>query len=135
MAKAETIGATLRQRIAAEIMTLVRQQPRKMEPRPTIDELEKILNSETSDEVHIESDGSVSVRPTTTTVGAVADKVAALVEGENEAIRAALQSVVGHLLIAKIDLETGAPKSTTIATIEGGLQIARVAISRVEQPQ
>lgn len=70
---------SLRELIAAEIMTLVRQQPRTME-KPTVDELEKILNSDSSDAVHIEPDGSVSVTPTVTTVSAVADKVAALVE-------------------------------------------------------
>src|SRR5690348_7140504 len=61
----------IRTQIVAEIMSLVRQQPKKMEPPPTIEELEKILNSESTDEVSIETDGSVSVRPTMTTVGEI----------------------------------------------------------------
>lgn len=44
----------------------------------------------------------------------------------------ALKAVSGYLLNAKIDLETGAPKKTAVATIEGGLKIARTAIFKVE---
>lgn len=78
LAKA-TPGVSMRQQIVAEIMSLVRQQPRQL-PRPTIDELERLINSESTDAVNIEPNGSVSVTPTTTTVGAVADKVVGLVE-------------------------------------------------------
>lgn len=70
---------SLKDEIVSEIMSLVRQQPTRMEPRPSIEELERILNSETTDDIRIEPDGSVSCRPTVTTVGAVAEKVLTLV--------------------------------------------------------
>lgn len=44
-----------------------------------------------------------------------------------EVLEAALASAIGHLMNAKIDLETGCPKRTAIATIEGGIRMARVA--------
>lgn len=66
-----------RDKIVAEIMSLVRQSPRKMEPKPTIAELEAILNSECTDEISVQPDGSICVTSTSTTVGAVADKVIA----------------------------------------------------------
>lgn len=71
----------LRNQIVSEIMSLVRQPSRKLE-KPTIDELERIINSESTDAVNIEPDGSVSITPTATTVGAVADKVVAVVKAE-----------------------------------------------------
>lgn len=43
---------------------------------------------------------------------------------------AALNAAAGFLLNAKIDLETGAPKKTAIATIEGGLRVVRAAIEK-----
>ncbi|GFO80744.1 MAG: hypothetical protein A49_03710 [Methyloceanibacter sp.] len=42
----------------------------------------------------------------------------------------ALEALTGYLLNAKIDLETGTPKRTTIGTLEGGLRVARAAITR-----
>jgi hypothetical protein len=45
---------------------------------------------------------------------------------------AALNAASGYLLNAKIDLETGCPKATAIATIEGGLKVVRAAIARAE---
>jgi len=42
--------------------------------------------------------------------------------------REALGKATGFLLNAKIDLETGAPKRTAIATIEGGLKMIRAAL-------
>lgn len=71
---------TLKEQIVTEIMSLVRRQPQKMDPKPTIEELEKILSSECTDAISIEPDGSVCARPTSTTVGAVADKVVTVVE-------------------------------------------------------
>ena len=44
----------------------------------------------------------------------------------------ALKTAQGYMLNAKIDLETGAPKKTAIATIEGGLKIVAAAIARAE---
>lgn len=43
-------------------------------------------------------------------------------------LRTALSAASGYLLNAKIDLETGAPKRTAIATIEGGLKVVRAAL-------
>lgn len=45
----------------------------------------------------------------------------------------ALKAAAGYLLNAKIDLETGAPKKTAIATIEGGLEVVRAAIDKAEE--
>lgn len=41
----------------------------------------------------------------------------------------ALKACEGYLLNAKIDLETGTKKATTIATLEGGLRRVRAALS------
>lgn len=41
-----------------------------------------------------------------------------------------LKASLGHLLNAKIDLETGATKATAIRTIDGGLNRARAAIAK-----
>jgi hypothetical protein len=48
-----------------------------MEPRPTIDEIEAILNSDSGDSLDIRPDGSVTITAPyiTTTVGAVADEI------------------------------------------------------------
>ena len=43
-------------------------------------------------------------------------------------MRAALEAAAGYLMNAKIDLETGAPKRTAIATIEGGIKVVREAL-------
>jgi hypothetical protein len=42
----------------------------------------------------------------------------------------ALKASLGHLMNAKIDLETGAPKATAIRTIEGGIRRARSALNQ-----
>ena len=44
----------------------------------------------------------------------------------------ALKAASGYLLNAKLDLETGAPKKTAIATIEGGLRVVSAALAKVE---
>lgn len=41
----------------------------------------------------------------------------------------ALRSAEGYLLNAKIDLQTGTKKATTLNTIEGGLKMVREAIA------
>jgi hypothetical protein len=64
-----------RETIVAEIMKLVRPDPIPMKERPSIDELEKILNSESEDAVTINPDGSVSRLPPPTTVGHVVDAI------------------------------------------------------------
>src|SRR3546814_8924080 len=54
----------------------------------------------------------------------------------NERVQiSALKKACGYLLNAKIDLETGAPKRTAIATIDGGLKMIREAIALAEQEQ
>lgn len=50
-------------------------------------------------------------------------------KAENEALRKALGASEGYLLNAKIDLESGAPKRTAIASIEGGLRVVRAALA------
>jgi len=44
-----------------------------------------------------------------------------------------LKASLGHLLNAKIDLETGAPKATAIRTLDGGISRARAAIARATE--
>ena len=47
-------------------------------------------------------------------------------------LAAALSVARGYMLNAKIDLETGAPKRTALATIAGGLKIVDAAIAKAE---
>jgi hypothetical protein len=49
--------------------------------------------------------------------------------GEVEQLKNELSAMVGYLLNAKIDLETGCSKATAIGTIEGGIRRARAALS------
>lgn len=66
----------LRQQIIDKLHELV--LPKKIErlPRPSLDELEKILNSVDPPNIQIGPDGSiVEYRPQTTTVGVVADAI------------------------------------------------------------
>lgn len=44
----------------------------------------------------------------------------------------ALLAARGYLLNARIDLETGAPKRTAIATIDGGLKLIGDALAKLE---
>lgn len=77
----------LRPLIVAEIMTLVRPSPVPMDRKPTVEELEAILNSETTDQVYINPDGSVACTPQKpATVGDVADACLRIV---SEALTAA----------------------------------------------
>lgn len=65
---------TLRAKIVTEIMKLVKPKMVTPERKPTIDELEKMLNSECQDRIQILPDGSVAIeRPNT--VGDIADAV------------------------------------------------------------
>lgn len=66
---------TLREQIIAEIMKLVRPAQIISERKPTIDELEKILNSDDRSVTSINPDGTVSIAPPPCTVGDVADAV------------------------------------------------------------
>jgi hypothetical protein len=51
---------------------------------------------------------------------AAADEIARL--------RAELSAAIGYMTNAKIDLDTGAPKRTALATIDGGIKRARAAL-------
>ena len=53
-------------------------------------------------------------------------------KSENAALREALGAASGYLLNAKIDLETGARKSTAISTSEGGLRRVRAALQETK---
>lgn len=46
------------------------------------------------------------------------------------ALYEALEKVCGYLLNAQIDIETGAKRSTAVATIQGGLSMARAALKQ-----
>lgn len=54
---------------------------------------------------------------------------------ENTRLRAELSAANGYLLNAKIDLETGAPKRTALATIEGGLRRVRAALNLLHEEE
>jgi hypothetical protein len=63
------------------------------------------------------------------------DKIAAAREtqladaiADRNRLRAALSAASGYLMNAKIDLQTGAPKTTAIRTIEGGLKVVLAAL-------
>lgn len=74
----------LRSAIVAEIMKLVRPDPRFLAKRPTVSELEAILNSDEERDIQINPDGSVSERDTTPrTVGDVADAVLRIIQPED----------------------------------------------------
>lgn len=51
------------------------------------------------------------------------DVTAALAQAE-----AALQAALGYMTNAMVDLETGAPKRTALATIKGGMSVVRAAL-------
>lgn len=57
------------------------------------------------------------------------ESVAELRADEIERLRAALSAAIGYMVNAAIDLETGAPKKTALATINGGIAKARKALS------
>ena len=53
---------------------------------------------------------------------------AKVAEAEVERLRDSLDTALGHLLNAEIDLRTGAPKQTAINTIRGGIKRIRAAL-------
>jgi hypothetical protein len=55
-----------------------------------------------------------------------------IIATEYDVLMKALAASQGYLMNAKIDLETGAPKATAIRTIEGGLNMIKVALAKVE---
>jgi hypothetical protein len=70
----ETVDAKLRAEIVSEIMKLVGPRMVPMERKPTIDELEKILNSDNPQQISIAPDGTMLVAHGHT-VGDIADAV------------------------------------------------------------
>jgi len=52
---------------------------------------------------------------------------------EVERLRADLSAALGYMLNAKIDLDTGAPKKTAAATLEGGIKRVRAALKETDQ--
>lgn len=107
----------LKEEIVTAIMSLVRQQPKKME-RPTIDELERIINSESTDAVNIEPDGSVTVTPQATTVGTVADLVVLPVERDIKAAKAVSDDLAMILrrMMRQADMQPG---DTSLKVLSG----------------
>lgn len=65
----------LREKIVAEIMKLVRPAPVPMDPKPSIDDLERMLNSDDPRRIKILPDGSVVEEAPPHTVGDIADAV------------------------------------------------------------
>lgn len=57
--------------------------------------------------------------------------ILALLE-ERKRLRAALNASKGYMLNAKIDIQTGTKKATTINTLEGGLRMVEAAIAAGE---
>jgi hypothetical protein len=47
---------------------------------------------------------------------------------EIDRLRAELSAAIGYMTNAAIDLSTGAPKRTALATIEGGIKRAKAAL-------
>lgn len=47
---------------------------------------------------------------------------------ESARLRVGLNSAVGYMMNAQIDLRTGAPKQTAINTINGGIDVLRAAL-------
>jgi hypothetical protein len=56
----------------------------------------------------------------------------ARLRAENERLRSGLNAAIGYLMNAQIDLRTGAPKPTAINTINGGIEVARAALTEGE---
>jgi len=50
-----------------------------------------------------------------------------------EKAEAALSGSIGYMMNAAIDLETGAPKKTALATINGGIKMARAALASLTE--
>ena len=51
-------------------------------------------------------------------------------DAERVALVRALEAALGYMMNARIDLETGCTKATAIATISGGINLARAAIAK-----
>ncbi|HEY1806053.1 MAG TPA: hypothetical protein VGG45_16385 [Terracidiphilus sp.] len=69
----------LKEQIVAEIMKLVRPAMIPMDHKPTIDEIEKMLNSDNPKRISIAPDGSAVMEAPSHTVGDIADAVLRIV--------------------------------------------------------
>lgn len=74
----------LREQIVTEIMKLVRPAMIQMDHKPSIDEIEKMLNSDNPHRISIAPDGAVMVEAPTHTVGDIADAVLRVRDAELE---------------------------------------------------
>lgn len=50
-------------------------------------------------------------------------------EARVDSLEKALQSAIGYMTNASIDISTGAPKATAIKAIEGGIKATRAALN------
>jgi len=124
---------TLREQVVAEIMKLVRPAPIPMDRKPTIDELEKMLNSDSESVANINPDGTVSLQPPPCTVGDVADAVLRVfasqrrpgdsslhaVRSERKGLRIAQSKAVMPLIGPLLDAWEGVPNDSKGAMREG----------------
>ncbi len=53
------------------------------------------------------------------------------VKAERDKLLTALSAAVGYMRNARIDLETGAPKRTAVATLDGGLSRAEAVLAEI----
>lgn len=53
-------------------------------------------------------------------------------QGEVERLEADLNAALGHMMNAKIDLDTGAPKRTAAATLSSGIRRATAALKETD---
>lgn len=60
-----------------------------------------------------------------------ADYIAALLR-EVEGLRKSLSAASGYMKNAAIDLATGAPKKTTLMTINGGIRLVEAALAKAK---
>lgn len=83
----------LREQIVAEIMKLVTPAIVPMDHKPSIEELEKILNSDEVPKIHMQPDGSISTEKPHT-VGDIADAVLRVVgDVRAAALREAMERI------------------------------------------
>lgn len=92
-AEIEEAGKGTRAEIITEIMKLVRQPMVPMDHKPTITDIEAMLNSESAPPIYINPDGSVSVEPPPATVGDVADVVMRIIRKRHKALLATIDAL------------------------------------------
>lgn len=126
----------LREQIIAEIMKLVRPAPTTPGRRPTIDELEKMLNADENSVASINPDGSVSLRPPPSTVGDVADAVLRILDAQADAapsMLAALKDIAAQKTTKEIEHEYGDQEGDFEGAYDKMIEVARNALALAEQ--